>query len=1030
VKEQATLVLKSPLAQGKCDPALLEAKGFSSPMLVDFDFDAENFLATFPSACDTLDAFLQWYRSAELTLILAGVSSGKRLCPRLLDFLGSRRFHSILRLDLETLNLHPHRPLEHLPSRTLAVFPGPVIPLTMGSHRRIYQLCANMLKHGDPIDLLLTGAKHHAEASIPLLEQVCPRIYRYGITKPQLPFAAKIRRRLEDWLFGLRGKSAPPRLFSERLESDAPFSGAKNLRRLAESGRYANIIVSYAWLDQIRRLVPPGVHSRIRWFCDTHDVQYVRNAGSDAVRDRVLATESSEKRRELEVLRSYDKVIAISPSDSQTLTMELGAERVILASNGFDYALMPPKPIDPSAPVFGFIGRNMEANALSLADTFGNWWPALRRRWPQATFRVGGDIVKNEVFRKNAFLKPEIFADGFVPDLQAWFSGVDILLNPVIVQGGMNFKAIEALVGGRLLLTNPKGVISFGDASLAIVAENGDAAVPLLEAELTDPETWVRRRREQQKKAQAQFGDDVALLELSRALHAPAPPAPSLSSARPSRVLIQAGDHHENRLRILPLAQGIRARGHHPVVLVYSREHVAPYLAAGVDAVALYDFNENADQRKARLHAAARITRLSEPYKGFDLDDVADMAQLQSPAKFQGTKLAGTLDQITLHIDRCLRVIEHVCPDCLVVWNGHTGYVANALRHYARSRSLPAFFLERSLLPDGVFIDPNGSNGNSQLAHLDLAGLRSLRKRPAARGPETVLKELSQDELTSLREAGPWRQARRIICVPLQVQLDTNILLYSPKVKKMADLVARVHERFGGPDTAIIVRPHPEEVNSDLGLPEIENVYVTANGHLEDWLALSDLVVTINSTVGLTSILHRRPTLSLGYGIYTGKGLTEGTMPEEGPLSLLWDVLLTRYTSIPENPMPECFADILPQRLAAPLAHFNYYGIDPDQARLAAEQKVEQLRAKILAKGKLRLASDLTYKDFFNLDYRKHSHRITLEKLHDFFNKRLNLPKGFPVEMSTEKSADAFISKTAMPISKLAFDRYGWVLPQ
>jgi hypothetical protein len=218
-------------------------------------------------------------------------------------------------------------------------------------------------------------------------------------------------------------------------------------------------------------------------------------------------------------------------------------------------------------------------------------------------------------------------------------------------------------------------------------------------------------------------------------------------------------------------------------------------------------------------------------------------------------------------------------------------------------------------------------------------------------------------------------------------------------------------------------------VKQDLNLPDLPGVHVTSEGHLEDWIALSDLVVTINSTVGLTSLLHRRPTLSLGYGIYTGKGLTEGTMPEQGQLSLLWDVLLTRYTSLPEDPMPDCLADILPERARKPLDACNPFGIDPDQARLSAEKKVEQLRAKILEKGRLRLASDLTYKDFFNLDYRKHAHPITVEKLQEFFIKRLNLPEGFPVEISSEKNADAFIFKTALPISKLAFDRYGWVLP-
>jgi hypothetical protein len=1024
-----TLALKSPQAEAKCTPAFFQAIGCTDHLLVDFDFDTENYFSSDSSARGAVVAFLEKHRRAEMTLLLAGVSSRQRLCPRLLDFLGSRRFQAFLRLDLETLNLHPHRPLEHLASRTLAVFPGPVIPLTMGSHRRIYQLCANMLAHGQPIDLLLTGAKHHAEASIPLLEQVCPRIHRYGTIKPELPFYSKIRRRLENWLFGLRGKPAPPKLFSERLESVAPFSGAKILRRLAESGRYSNIIVSYAWLDRIRRLVPPRVHSRIRWFCDTHDVQYVRNAGSEVLKDRLFALEKSEKRRELEVLRSYDKVIAISRSDSETLASELGADRVILASNGFDYALIPPKPIDSLRPVFGFIGRNMEANALSLADIFGNWWPALIQRWPQATFRVAGDIVESEVFQKNAFLKPEISADGFVPDLEAWFGEVDILLNPVIVQGGMNFKAVEALVGGRLLLTNAKGSISFGDSSLAITAESGEAALPLLEAEIDDSQGWVRKRTTQQHQARKLFGDDVALRDLLGALQAPAATVPRLSADRPVRVLIQAGDHHENRLRVLPLAQGIRARGHHPVVLVYSREHVAPYLAAGVDAVALYDFNENAEQRKSRLRAASRLTRLSEPYQGFDLDDVADMAQLQNPQKFQKKTLAGSLDQITLHIDRCLRVIQHVRPDCLVVWNGHTGYAANVLRHHARSSGIPALFLERSIIPDGVFVDPNGSNGYSELSSLDLAALERVRRRPAARPWSSLLRLHSPDEIATLRASGPWAEASKIVFVPLQVEADTNILLHSPKVKKMADLVQEVHTRFGGEGTAIIVRPHPEEVKKDLNLPDLPGVHVTSEGHLEDWIALSDLVVTINSTVGLTSLLHRRPTLTLGYGIYTGKGLTEGTSPEQGQLTLLWDVLLTRYTSLPEDPMPDCLADILPERARNPLDACNPFGIDPDQARLAGEKKVEQLRAKILEKGRLHLASDLTFKDFFNLDYRKHSHPITLEKLHDFFIKRLNLPEGLPVEMSIEKKADAFISKTAMPISKLAFDRYGWVLP-
>ena len=1025
-KQKSAVVLCSVGQFSDLDSSFWKAKGFENIYWLEIGLKWERFIPEEIEKRADLVNFLYSQSGNSFSIILLGCSARQRLCPRFLDLIGSSNVSAILRLDDATLNLHPHRPLEHLVSRTLAVFPGPVLPLTLGSHRRIYQLCVNLLDQGEPMDLLVTGAKHNVEAAMPLLEQIAPRIYCYGNAKLRLPTVLHWRRFVEDWLERRKGKIPRPFLFSELLARKATFSGAKQLRRLAESGRYKNIIISYAWMDRIRRLVPAAVQKRIRWFCDTHDVQFVRDNSSGKNNGRLLATPESEKCSEIGVLRKYDRVIAISAFDAETLKNQLGKDRVICCPNGFDYALMPPKPIDHERPVFGFIGRDMEANVLALREIFKNWWPAIHARWPHACLRVAGDVCGNEEFLKNAFLRSDIVADNFVADLQGWLAGLDIVLNPVVVHGGINFKAIEAVMGARVLLTNSRGSACLGDPSMAVIAEHGKAAVPVLEKLIADSGRYTRERLESQALAKRYFSDSVAVSDLLGELRKKNSKSAQSRGNGCIRVLLQAGDHHENRRRILPLAKAIRDRGHHPVVLVYSREFVAPYLAQGVDAVALYDFNETIGQKKKRRRAISKIRNLAVRYREFDLDDVADMAQLQNPQEFDKEALSRSLDQITAHIDRCLRMLEHVRPGLMIVWNGYTGYVANVLRHHARSRGISAMFLERSIIPDGVFIDPCGTNGYSELSNLDLCALECTRLRAAARSWTSLLHTHSTQEIAALRACGPWADARRIIFVPLQVEADTNILLHSLNLRKMADLVQEVYNRYGGDDAAIIVRPHPEEIKVDLKMPNLPGVYVTTMGHLEAWLDLSDLVVTINSTVGLTALLHRRPTLSLGYGIYTGKGLTDGVPPDEVALSLFWDVLLTRYTSLPEDSMPDCLAEVLPLRQQTSFETCNRYGINPDQACRVAEKTILQFRAKILEQGVLRLASDLGYKDRFNLDYRKHSHPITVEKLQDLFIKQLNLPSNFPVEIASTEPADAIVSRTATPSNKTAFDRYGW----
>lgn len=963
-----------------------------------------------------------------LSVVLAGFGPTERVPGDVLDLLSATAIKGFFRLSESGEALLSHRPLQSRLARTLVVFPGAVIPVKMGAHRRVFQLCRNLADHDHPVDLLVAAQPNTFAKAKPFLEQISASVFRYNIPRTSLRGALFWRRLAENAVYRLRGFAKPGPTFSENLYTKPKYSGRKMLRRLAESGRYNNIIVSYAWMDRIRSLVPPSIASQIRWFCDTHDIQYVRNGGASGKVKRAFISAAKEKKRELGILKTYEKALAISAGDTEVLKKDLGAKSVILAPNGFDYLQLPLRLPRGERPVFGFIGRDMEANRLALDYILHEWWPAIVQRWPQATLRIGGSVASHDTVRKKAILDSSIRLEPDVADLIAWYDAIDVLVNPVVVRGGLNYKSVEAAVAGRLLLTNKRGLECFGGKPLGLVAESGNEAVEELVSFWEKPEAAMAFLEKTQKEAQTIFGDETALQELLIELErAERPTNPGgYAQALVKRVLIHVGDSHENRQRLLPLARALKDRGHHPVMLVYDRQHIPAYVAAGIDAVALYDFNETRPQRLRRIIGSQRIRKLAQKYRGFDLDDVSDVDQLARPDRFSGKKLRGRINEITMNLDRVLRVNERVRPDCLVVWNGHTGYPANALRCLGYKLGIPMFFAERSVFPDGVFIDPRGVNGNSELASMGAKALADSDLQPA-RASSTVTPAVTKHQVDLLRASGPWSTAQRIVFVPLQVQKDTNILLHSPNTSKMDDLVRAAHATYGTPETAIVVRPHPEEVDKDVKIPKLPNVYVDDSGDLQHWLELADVVVTVNSTVGLSALLRGKRVLSLGRGIFTGVGLTDGTAPDGKSIEKLWGLLTRRYTSLPECPLPECMADAFPTlpRSATPKP-VNPLGLDPSGSMEACLEWVGDLRAQAIQCGVLELFHDLTPTDTLHLTYRKTHEAITTNHLAESAKKQLGLANDFPVRLKKATGEKHHIFRAPHRADSHGFDRYMW----
>jgi capsular polysaccharide export protein len=121
-------------------------------------------------------------------------------------------------------------------------------------------------------------------------------------------------------------------------------------------------------------------------------------------------------------------------------------------------------------------------------------------------------------------------------------------------------------------------------------------------------------------------------------------------------------------------------------------------------------------------------------------------------------------------------------------------------------------------------------------------------------------------------------RGRKVVLVPGQVEADASITFGSPELKTNLALLHRVREME--PDAYLVFKAHPDLVagarhGSVLpdGFAEACDLAVT-DGNVLDWLALSNEVHTMTSTVGFEALIRQVPVVTYGMPFYAGWGLT------------------------------------------------------------------------------------------------------------------------------------------------------------
>jgi hypothetical protein len=280
-----------------------------------------------------------------------------------------------------------------------------------------------------------------------------------------------------------------------------------------------NVIYTGAWfypaIKTIRNKFPD-----IKWFCDTHDVFFVVDEYSNKDESRFLYSPSMQKERELNALNNSDGVIAISPSDATSFHGAGINVPIFKESGSFEQASFGVDIANgPRELKFGFIGSGNNNNRNCLKLILNDWWPKILEKMPSAKLVIAGSACKtpeSELLRKSYIKSVELL--GFVDDLSGFYNSVQIMLSPIIVRGGLNFKSAEALIAGRVLLTNPLGSECLEGVDKGVVVlndklDNIDAVVTEILA--SRARTY---RSAVSKSAEKVFGQKIAYSKLVEAV--------------------------------------------------------------------------------------------------------------------------------------------------------------------------------------------------------------------------------------------------------------------------------------------------------------------------------------------------------------------------------------------------------------------------------------------------------------------------------------------------------------------------------
>lgn len=226
--------------------------------------------------------------------------------------------------------------------------------------------------------------------------------------------------------------------------------------------------------------------------------------------------------------------------------------------------------------------------------------------------------------------------------------------------------------------------------------------------------------------------------------------------------------------------------------------------------------------------------------------------------------------------------------DAIILWGGLQIYQV-AVEVTAKEKKIPVFFMENGYLPNTTQFEKQGVNWRSSLKDLQKEEYMNI---------SIDLERMSQIYLTNLVP----REKRKSIFLtsenneveipdcfcflPFQVSKDSQIQLYSPWISNMPELVDVVfnaitrYNQRNKTNMKLVIKEHPSDFGR-VSYDKMKSVWLDKGILLinsvrtQELIEKAEVIITINSSVGMEALLKKKPVILLGNAAYHQPGITQ-----------------------------------------------------------------------------------------------------------------------------------------------------------
>ncbi|MDG0969284.1 MAG: hypothetical protein P8O06_05555 [Porticoccaceae bacterium] len=229
------------------------------------------------------------------------------------------------------------------------------------------------------------------------------------------------------------------------------------------------------------------------------------------------------------------------------------------------------------------------------------------------------------------------------------------------------------------------------------------------------------------------------------------------------------------------------------------------------------------------------------------------------------------------------RLADQCNPKCIAIFNGHR-LPEQAVKNMARQKSIPVVHFENGLLPNTTTFDLSGVNDDNNVPRTSAFYQQYCLSGTSQRPVEKVLvqRQFHRAKVSHAQKDDFHRPLpERFVFVPFQVLFDSQVLINSPRLKNMRELyewINFVASNCTDVNLQFVIKEHPSDPHRYDDLYHANSRIMFSNRDTTELIKSAEAVVTINSSVGLESLLLDKRVFVLGNACFAIDGITKPIM--------------------------------------------------------------------------------------------------------------------------------------------------------